>query len=133
MSDITVAQTAEIVVAGVVLLQDEEGRYSLSALHLASGAKPHKRPQFWLEKTSTQELINELDTEFKRDLGKSSLEVVVGGNAPGTFVHELLAISYAGWVSPKFQLRVNQVFFGACACCTAQRPYESTSAPTHVR
>lgn len=28
----------------------------------------------------------------------------------GTFAHELLAISYAGWISPAFQLPVNQVF-----------------------
>jgi len=28
----------------------------------------------------------------------------------GTFAHELLAISYAGWISPAFHLKVNQVF-----------------------
>lgn len=35
---------------------------------------------------------------------------ILGGKTPGTFAHELLAISYAGWISPKFQLEVNRVF-----------------------
>ena len=33
-----------------------------------------------------------------------------GGTTPGTFTHELLAIEYAGWISPAFRLRVNQAF-----------------------
>lgn len=34
-----------------------------------------------------------------------------GGNGGGgTYAHKLLAISYAGWISPQFQLHVNQVF-----------------------
>ena len=32
------------------------------------------------------------------------------GRAGGTFAHELLAISYAGWISAAFQLQVNQTF-----------------------
>ncbi|MGT3291634.1 KilA-N domain-containing protein, partial [Yersinia enterocolitica] len=28
----------------------------------------------------------------------------------GTFAHELLAIEYAGWISPAFRLQVNQTF-----------------------
>ena len=36
--------------------------------------------------------------------------MIKGGLSQGTFAHELLAISYAGWISPAFQLQVNQVF-----------------------
>ncbi len=36
--------------------------------------------------------------------------MVNGGTTPGTFAHELLAIEYAGWISPKFRLLVNQTF-----------------------
>ena len=36
--------------------------------------------------------------------------MVNGGTQQGTFAHELLSISYAGWISPRYQLQVNQVF-----------------------
>ncbi|WP_277992788.1 phage antirepressor KilAC domain-containing protein [Yersinia enterocolitica] len=35
---------------------------------------------------------------------------VKGGVNQGTFAHELLAIEYAGWISPAFRLQVNQTF-----------------------
>ena len=36
--------------------------------------------------------------------------MINGGNERGTYAHELLAVSYAGWISPRFQLQVNQAF-----------------------
>nr|WP_317615280.1 KilA-N domain-containing protein [Halomonas elongata] len=56
-----------------------------------------------------QELISELSDQSQNS-GFAPLEAKHGGKAPGTFAHELLAVSYAGWISPKFQLHVNQVF-----------------------
>ena len=32
------------------------------------------------------------------------------GRGGGTFAHELLAVEYAGWISPAFRLKVNQTF-----------------------
>lgn len=46
----------------------------------------------------------------KSGLAQEVVSVIKGGVSPGTFAHELLAISYAGWISPAFQLQVNQVF-----------------------
>ena len=43
-------------------------------------------------------------------MSKTTLHVVHGGEESGTYAHELLAVSYAGWISPAFQLRVNQAF-----------------------
>ncbi|UBX30516.1 KilA-N domain-containing protein [Arsenophonus apicola] len=43
-------------------------------------------------------------------LGQEVIKVQKGGINPGTFAHELLAIEYAGWISPKFRLMVNQTF-----------------------
>ncbi|WP_235896028.1 phage antirepressor KilAC domain-containing protein [Yersinia alsatica] len=40
----------------------------------------------------------------------SPLDSVKGGLAQGTFAHELLAIEYAGWISPSYRLKVNQTF-----------------------
>ncbi|NUF26876.1 KilA-N domain-containing protein [Gilliamella sp. ESL0254] len=96
------------VIAGISITADEQGRYNLNALHKASGGKDAKRPKAWLATKSTQELIEELRQNSA--FGQEIITVTKGGINQGTFAHELLAISYAGWISPKFQLTVNQVF-----------------------
>ncbi|WFQ80292.1 KilA-N domain-containing protein [Xenorhabdus sp. SF857] len=96
------------VIAGVEITTDSEGRFNLNALHKASGGKDAKRPKTWLETKQAQELVDELRQNSA--LGQEVLKVQKGGTNPGTFAHELLAVSYAGWISPSFQLQVNQTF-----------------------
>ena len=96
------------VIAGVEITTDEQGRFNLNALHKASGGRDAKRPKTWLDTKQAQELLEELRQDSA--LGQEILNVTKGGVAPGTFAHELLAVSYAGWISPAFQLKVNQVF-----------------------
>ncbi|KLU14533.1 MULTISPECIES: phage antirepressor KilAC domain-containing protein [Xenorhabdus] len=96
------------VIAGVEITTDSEGRFNLNALHKASGGKDAKRPKTWLETKQAQELVDELRQNSA--LGQEVLKVQKGGINPGTFAHELLAVSYAGWISPSFQLQVNQTF-----------------------
>ena len=98
--------STDLIIADVTILQDVQGRYSLNTLHQASDASEIKRPGQWLKRKSTQALIAELDTQ----MSFSTCDVVTGGNRAGTYVHELLAVSYAGWISPAFQLRVNAAF-----------------------
>lgn len=96
------------VIAGVEITTDAQGRFNLNALHKASGLGGTKRPSVWLATKQSKELINELESQSQNS--GSVLEVNNGGVSPGTFAHELLAVSYAGWISPAFQLKVNQVF-----------------------
>lgn len=96
------------VIAGVEITTDDQGRFNLNALHKASGGRDAKRPKTWLDTKQAQELVEELRQDSA--LGQEILNVTKGGTAPGTFAHELLAVSYAGWISPAFQLKVNQVF-----------------------
>lgn len=107
------------VIAGIEINTDEYGRFSLNAIHKASGSLPHKKPSQWTRRAEALELIDELtqgaDLHLApenqgRDLGLAPIESYHGGKHPGTFAHELLAISYAGWISPRFQLQVNQTF-----------------------
>ena len=99
------------VIAGVEIITDDENRFNLNALHKASGLEGAKRPSKWLANQSTVELIQELDSQSPNSgLAQKAINSVKGGNNSGTFAHELLAISYAGWISPKFQLQVNQIF-----------------------
>lgn len=108
MSNITKSQVTFPVIAGVIITTDSQGRYNLNALHKASGGKDAKRPKAWLATKSTQELVEELRQNSA--LGQDLITVTRGGIEQGTFAHELLAVSYAGWISPKYQLMVNQVF-----------------------
>ena len=95
------------VIAGVEITTDGEGRFNLNSLHKASGAERHKSPSEWLRYAQAKELVREMtDT----GIHGSPLNVLKGGVLQGTFAHELLAISYAGWISPRFQLQVNQAF-----------------------
>lgn len=95
-------------IAGIEITTDSEGRFSLNCLHKASGLGDSKKPSEWLRTKQAEELINELSGNSR--LGQDVIKSVKGGVSPGTFSHELLAISYAGWISPSFQLQVNQVF-----------------------
>ncbi|WP_092880325.1 phage antirepressor KilAC domain-containing protein [Izhakiella capsodis] len=93
------------VIAGVTIATDNEGRFNLNALHKASRLGTNKAPAQWLRTKAAQEVINELQKETVQ-ICIVSLE----GRNGGTFAHELLAVSYAGWISPAFQLQVNQTF-----------------------
>ncbi|ASD86133.1 KilA-N domain-containing protein [Salmonella enterica] len=93
------------VIAGVEITTDAEGRFNLNALHKASGLGAHKAPAQWLRTQTAKSLIAELE--------KETVQICIvsdEGRNGGTFAHELLAIEYAGWISPAFRLQVNQTF-----------------------
>ena len=99
------------VIAGIAITVDKKGRYNLNALHKASGGEKKNNPSYWLSLQGTQELILELEQQLSdTEISVSVVQSIKGGLNQGTFAHELLAVSYAGWISPKFQLMVNQVF-----------------------
>ncbi|HAU4931293.1 phage antirepressor KilAC domain-containing protein [Aeromonas hydrophila] len=112
------------VIAGVEITTDEAGRFNLNALHKAHLSmnpdlhKNSKQPADWLKLEQTRELIEALfnSEDFhswglnQEDQHFGLVVAKMGRYGGGTFAHELLAISYAGWISPAFQLQVNQVF-----------------------
>ncbi|EJI4858944.1 KilA-N domain-containing protein [Salmonella enterica] len=99
------------VIAGVEITTDAAGRFNLNALHRASGSAKKNGPSYWLALEGTQALIAELEqTLTDTGISVSAINVIKGGLNQGTFAHELLAIEYAGWISPSFRLQVNQTF-----------------------
>ncbi|MCW2484860.1 phage antirepressor KilAC domain-containing protein [Candidatus Symbiopectobacterium sp. NZEC127] len=110
MSSLTVNVPTSTVpmIAGVEITTDAEGRFNLNSLHRASGTGESKEPNKWMRNKQAQELIDELSANLS--VGQEVVKSVKGGTAPGTFAHELLAIEYAGWISPAFRLQVNQTF-----------------------
>ncbi|WP_325893328.1 KilA-N domain-containing protein [Grimontia sp. NTOU-MAR1] len=114
MSVIHNSETTQVpVIAGVEITTDAYGRFNLNALHSAhlesvpDSHRNSKQPADWLKLEGTKELIGEISNS--EDLHISPVESKAGRYG-GTFAHELLAISYAGWISPRFQLQVNQAF-----------------------
>ncbi|EIE7276056.1 phage antirepressor KilAC domain-containing protein [Escherichia coli] len=93
------------VICGVEITTDRADRYNLNALHRASGLGAHKAPAQWLRTLSAKQLIEELEKETMQNC-----IVSFEGRSGGTFAHELLAVEYAGWISPAFRLKVNQTF-----------------------
>ena len=92
------------------------GRFNLNALHKASGAGEDKSPSQWLRRKSTKELIEELKRNILKDSqnvnlhsAQKPIDTVNGGISPGTFAHELLAIEYAGWISPRFSTSTSRL------------------------
>lgn len=105
------------VVVGVEIPLDEQGRYNLNVLHKASGEGEHKRPSKWLVTKHAKELISELEAKLLKTIqspnsgsAQKVVEPINGGSNPGTYAHELIAVSYAGWIRADFQLDVNQAF-----------------------
>ncbi|MEB5813532.1 KilA-N domain-containing protein [Escherichia coli] len=93
------------VIAGVEITIDSVGRFNLNALHRASGSEKKNGPSYWLALDGTKKLIAELEKQT------TGITVVTKeGKSGGTFAHELLAVEYAGWISPAFRLQVNQTF-----------------------
>jgi phage antirepressor YoqD-like protein len=100
--------TNQLIVAGMDIPTDNEGRVNLNALFKASGVKKQKNPSQWMRLDSSNELVAEIEQNV--NMHSAPIASQNGGKTPGIFAHELLAISYAGWISPKFQLMVNQAF-----------------------
>jgi len=108
----------QLIIANHPIAIDNADRINLNDIYRASNSKESKRPSQWLRTQATKELIAELESQNADMLSGEkhhvnmhlALSVVHGGNNQGTYAHELLAISYAGWISPKFQLQVNQAF-----------------------
>lgn len=105
------------VVVGTEIPLDEYGRYNLNTLHKASGENDSKAPNQWLRTRHAKELIAELESKLLKTFqtanlqsGQKAVNPVNGGSNPGTYAHELIAVSYAGWIRADFQLDVNQAF-----------------------
>jgi hypothetical protein len=110
-------QQKEIDVAGVLIAQDDAGRFCLNDLHKAAGGEARHQPAQFMRLASTDELVAELSGE-QGDMG-NPISVVRGGTAQGTYVCKELVYAYAMWISPRFSLQVIRTFD---AVATGQQP-----------
>lgn len=70
-------------------------------------AKPFgKQPVFWLNNQYTKDLLSEL-TKLRNLSLTDLVQVTKGGNNPGTWFHEDVALEFARWLSPQFAIWCN--------------------------
>lgn len=99
-----------LVIAGVKVRQDSEGRFSLNDFHRAAGQENRHRPSIWLDNQQAQDLVAELEAENPATKPTGTLK---GRGITGTYVCKELVYAYAMWISPRFHLQVIRTFDAA--------------------
>ena len=99
--------TNSIAIAGVVIRQDEHGRFCLNDLHKAAGGEKKHQPANWLRTQQVIDLVAFLESEERVN---KPIEVLQGGLLQGTFAIKELVYAYATWISAKFFLTVIRAY-----------------------
>jgi len=72
-------------------------------------AKPFgKLPSGFLRNSSTQSYVNALKKHYANLHSDQILRIEIGGDNPGTWMHEELALKFAAWLSPEFEVWIYQ-------------------------
>lgn len=109
-------QYPTVIVNGVSVRVDGEGRYNLNDLHAAAvlkgEANESQRPSLFIRSGQVKRFIKALKAKAQKSALEDNqpLKVVRGGNAPGIWGVELLAIRYAAWIKPEFEINVYETF-----------------------
>ena len=98
----------ELMITGLNIRQDAQGRYCFNDLHRAAGGENRHRPQFWLANQQTLDLIKVLDAESSI-AGIPAIDVK---QQLGTFGCIDLVYAYAMWLDPFFYLKVIRAYRG---------------------
>lgn len=97
-------------VNGVSVRIDDEGRYNLNDLHAAAVAEGNatesQRPGEFLKTKQVQRFVQALSDAKK----VASVLTIKGGSLQGSWGLELIAIRYAAWLNPLFEIKVYETF-----------------------
>lgn len=100
-----------LVISDIQIRQDAEGRFCLNDLHKAAGYENKHRPSLWLKNKQAIELVDEIAKAGNPALKQNQpVNVINGGNQPGTYVVKPLVYAYAMWISPVFHLHVIEAY-----------------------
>lgn len=87
-----------------ITFHNNEGVAFVNATEIAKAFG--KQPVHWLNQTSTNEYLTELSKLRNRSLAEL-VKVTKGGNNPGTWMHEDVALEFSRWLSPAFAIWCN--------------------------
>ena len=103
-------------VNGVFVRVDNSGRYSLNDLHAAAVANGEatesQRPSVFLRSAQVKRFIKALQAKALKSASEQNqpLKVTKGGDESGAWGVEILAIRYAAWIKPEFEIEVYALF-----------------------
>lgn len=104
-------QSKSITVFDKTIRTDADGRFCLNDLHKAAMANGQAtvahRPASYLRNANVKAFVEALDSEAQNC---ASVETIKGGTDQGTYATELVALRYAGWISPKVEVEVYKTF-----------------------
>ncbi|WP_063654209.1 KilA-N domain-containing protein [Candidatus Arsenophonus triatominarum] len=93
-----------------VVRQDAFGRYCLNDLHRAAVAQgkasESQRPSNFLKSEGIIAFVQSLSEATKI----ASVNIIKGGTESGSWADELVAIRYAAWIDPAFEVQVYERF-----------------------
>jgi hypothetical protein len=97
---------SNLIIADSQVSINKDGMYCLNDLHkiaVANGqATESQRPSKFLSSESVISFISALDSEARNS---ASVKTVKGGKS-GTYAVELVAMKYAGWINPSYEVQV---------------------------
>ncbi|MBS0854961.1 MULTISPECIES: KilA-N domain-containing protein [unclassified Tatumella] len=109
-------QYPTVKVNGISVRVDEDGRYCLNDLHAAAvkngEATESQKPGKFIRSASVQRFIRALERRGqKRPHDKSQVVLIVeGGVNKGIWGVEMIAVRYAAWIKPEFEIDVYNTF-----------------------
>lgn len=99
-----------ITLSNTAIRRDAEGRYSLNDLHkaaMAAGkASESHKPANFIRADGVQAFAQTLTDAQNR----ASVVSIKGGKDQGTYADELVALRYAAWINPEFEVAVYRSF-----------------------
>ena len=105
-----------LVLRGRKISEDEFGNLCLDDLWQLARGRPSKAPKYWRRSPVVIGLIQELAKKVRiSDLKENKLETPIiyskrGRGNEGTFAHPILAAAYAGYLSPKLEIEVREIW-----------------------
>jgi len=105
-----------LTVRGKAISEDEHGRLCLDDLWELAGGRATQAPKHWKGQGAAKRLETELQKKVTADYLKSGgqnlavIEAGRGRGVKGTFAHPVIAAAYAGYLSPKLEIEIREVW-----------------------
>jgi hypothetical protein len=113
-----------VLISGVAVRVDGDGRYCLNDLHRAAGEFGHQQPAKFFENASTKDLVSELSNSPNSE--SIPVKATMGRNG-GTYACKELVYAYANWISAPFYLNVIRTFDAVVTGDVTLLPQETRS------
>lgn len=109
-------QYPTVKVNGISVRVDAEGRYNLNDLHAAAvkngEATESQRPSVFLRSAQVKRFVKALKSKALKNALEQNQPLIVihGGDNQGAWGVEMIAVRYAAWIKPEFEIDVYNTF-----------------------